>query len=77
MFNKKYTITFLNSKWEVIKKDIKVVAIPRRDEHIWFGEKYFSVLSVVHSLTGKHDILVVIEQMGDIQEENKNKYKFA
>jgi hypothetical protein len=70
MFNKKYTITFLNSKWEVIKKDIKVVAIPRRDEYIWFDEKYFTVTNVVHSFIGKHDILVVIEESGYIQEIN-------
>jgi translation elongation factor P/translation initiation factor 5A len=61
-FSKKYTITFLNSKWETIKSNIKLISVPQKSEYIYMDDKYYDVLNVVHSLNGKHQILVVIEE---------------
>ena len=61
-FSKKYTITFINSKWEIVKSGVKMDVIPQRDEYIYMDDKYHSVLNVVHSMGEKHNILVIIDE---------------
>lgn len=61
-FDKKYTVTFLNSKWEIVKSDVKLNSIPQRDEYIYMNDKYYDVLNVVHSIDKNHKILVIIEE---------------
>ena len=61
-FDKKYTVTFLNSKWEIVKSNIKLKSIPQRDEYIYMDDKYFDVLNVIHSLGKTHQILVIIDE---------------
>jgi hypothetical protein len=61
-FSKKYTVTFLNSKWEIVKNNIKMDIVPQRDEYIYMDDKYYNVLNVVHSMGKKHNILVVIDE---------------
>lgn len=62
MFKKKYTISILDSKWIPLKRNVKMVIIPRRDEYIWLDEKYFIVLNVVHSITDKQEVFIVVEE---------------
>jgi len=62
MFKKKYTVSMLDSKWIPIKRNVKMSFVPRRDEYVWIDEKYFVVLNVVHSITTKHEIFVVVEE---------------
>jgi hypothetical protein len=61
-FSKKYTITFLNSKWEIVKSNIKLKSIPQRDEYIYMDDKYYDVLNVVHVINKKHEIFVIIQE---------------
>lgn len=61
-FSKKYTITFLNSKWEIVKSNIKLKSVPQRDEYIYMDNRYYDVLNVVHSINKNHEIFVVIEE---------------
>jgi hypothetical protein len=62
MFKKKYTVSMLDSKWVPLKRNIKIVIIPRRDEYIWLDEKYYIVLNVVHSITDKHEVFIIVEE---------------
>lgn len=62
MFKKKYSISILDSKWIPIKRNVKMEVVPRRDEYIWFDEKYYIVLNVVHSITDKQEVFVVVEE---------------
>jgi len=62
MFKKKYSISILDSKWIPIKRNVKMEVIPRRDEYIWFDEKYYVVLNIVHSITDKQEVFVVVEE---------------
>lgn len=62
MFKKKYTISILDSKWIPIKRSVKMEVVPRRDEYIWLDEKYYIVLNVVHSITDKQEVFVVVEE---------------
>ena len=62
MFKKKYTVSMLDSKWVPLKRNIKIVIIPRRDEYIWLDEKYYIVLNVVHSITDKQEVFVIVEE---------------
>jgi hypothetical protein len=61
-FSKKYTVTFLNSKWEIVKSKIKLNVIPQRDEYVYMNDRYYDVLNVVHSIGDQHNIHVVIEE---------------
>jgi hypothetical protein len=62
MFKNKYSISILDSKWIPIKRNVKMEVVPRRDEYIWFEEKYYIVLNVVHSITDKQEVFVVVEE---------------
>jgi hypothetical protein len=61
-FSKKYTVTFLNSKWEIVKSKTKLNVIPQRDEYVYMNNRYYDVLNVVHSIGDQHNIHVVIEE---------------
>jgi hypothetical protein len=63
MFSRKYNITLLDSKWNPIKNSIKFIAIPRRDEFIYLVDRYYQVINVVHNLSKKHSVLVIIEEL--------------
>ena len=63
MFGKKYTVTLLNSKWEVVKRNLPFEVIPRKDEFIWFEEQYFEVVNVVHQIDKQQSIFVIVNQL--------------
>lgn len=63
MFFKKHKISILNSKWEEIKRNIKIDVIPRRDEFIYLDDQYYEVLNIVHTLDEKQDIFVIINEL--------------
>lgn len=62
MFRKKYNISLLDGQWQVIQRNLKFNVIPRKDEFIWFSEKYFLILNVVYTLNDKDEIILVIEE---------------
>jgi hypothetical protein len=63
MFKTKYNVTFLDSKWNVVKNNVKLFVVPRQNEYIYLDNKYVSVLNVVHSIDVKHSIFVIIEEL--------------
>ena len=62
MFKRKYTTTLLDSKWSVIKNGVIFKVIPRKYEYIYYNDMYYQVLNVVHNLTVKHEILIIVEE---------------
>ena len=70
MFKRKYTVTLLNSKWEVVKRNVNFTFIPRKDEYVYLDEQYYEVVNVVHMLNKKQDIFVIINEV-----ENKIQIK--
>ena len=60
-------VTFLDNNWVTLKTDVKVAAIPRAHELIFFTNKYYRVCNVVYNITDDKcdDIFVVIEQYTD------------
>lgn len=65
---KKYKISFLNEKWEVVKNAVWVNAIPRMHEIIYLRdeETYFRVVNVVYNIhNNKQNIFIIIEQYLD------------
>ena len=70
MFNVKYSVSILNSKWEVIKRNLKLSVIPRKDEYIFLDDRYVSVVNVIHTLNKKHEIFVIIEDLPTQPENN-------
>lgn len=62
MFKRKYTTTLLDSKWSVIKNGVKFNVIPRQNEYIYYNDRYYHVINVVHNLGLKHEILIVVDE---------------
>lgn len=62
MFGKSY-ITLIDEKWGVVKDKLFVKSIPRAGELIYIveHEQYYKVLNVIHNISKKQDIFVVIE----------------
>jgi len=63
MFQSKYTVSILNSKWEPMKRNLKLRVIPRQDEYIFFNEQYYEVLKVVHMLNKNQDIFIIVNEL--------------
>jgi len=70
MFRKKYNISLLDGKWQVIKRNLKMDIVPRKDEFIWYLEKYFLILNVVYTLNKQNEIILVIEEQSLKSSEN-------
>jgi hypothetical protein len=62
MFNK-YSITLMNSEWDVILQPLKVKHIPRVGELIYLSDDktYYNVISVIHNVSKTHSIFVIVE----------------
>lgn len=62
MFNK-YSITLMNSEWDVILQSLKVKHIPRVGELIYLSDDktYYNVISVIHNVSKTHSIFVIVE----------------
>ena len=67
MFFKKYRITIIDEKWNVIKRDFKIKVIPRIHELFFLEEKgeYYRVVNVIHNIRKKQEVCVVIENYVD------------
>ena len=63
MFKSKYTITLINSKWEVIDRNVNISILPRSNEYLFHNKQYYEVLNVVHMLNKVQDIFVIIEPL--------------
>jgi RNAse (barnase) inhibitor barstar len=50
MFNKKYKVTILDSKWDVLKNEVYLDVIPRKEEYIFMNDQYYCVLNVIHMI---------------------------
>lgn len=70
MFRTKYNVTILDSKWQVVKNNIKLAVVPRQGEYIYMNNKYVNVLNVVHSIDDKHAIFVVVEELATQPQNN-------
>ena len=60
MFRRKYTVTVLDSKWNVIKNRLKLNPIPRKDELLFLDGLYYEVINIVHRIDEKQGIFVVV-----------------
>lgn len=63
MFDKKYTLTLLNSKWEVLKKNLPITFIPKKDEFIWIDEQYYEVVTIIHSINTVQSVYIVVNEL--------------
>lgn len=62
MFTKKYNISLLQSNWEPIIRNLKMSSIPRKDEYIWYIDKYYLVLNVIHTLNANDEIILMVDE---------------
>lgn len=64
---KKYRVTVLNEKWDIIKENIKLDVIPRIHEIIFISDesKYYRVVNVIHNIRKGQEIYIIIEEYTD------------
>jgi hypothetical protein len=65
MFEKKYNVSIIDGKWLPIKRNIKLTCIPRIDEFIYLNDVYYRVVSVIHQLVVKQEIIIVVELLSE------------
>jgi hypothetical protein len=63
MFKKKYNISIIDSKWNVIKRNLELGFIPRNDEFIFYDDTYYKVLNVIHRVNSTQEIFIVVEKL--------------
>ena len=63
MFKPKYTISILDSKWQPLKRNVKLSIIPRIDEYLFLDDQYHKVVSVVHTFNKTQDVFLIIEEI--------------
>ena len=61
MFKRKYSLTFIDEKWDVMKTQ-QLFVIPRLNELVYLDtdKKYYQVINVIHYLNKKHGIFIVL-----------------
>jgi len=61
MFKRKYSLTFIDEKWNVMKTQ-QLFVIPRLNELVYLDtdKKYYQVINVIHYLNKKHGIFIVL-----------------
>lgn len=59
----KYKISIMNNAWEMVIPKLKVKHIPRMGELIYLTdlEQYYRVLNVIHNITNKQEIFIIVE----------------
>tara|TARA_B100000927_G_scaffold283486_1_gene271279 strand:+ start:1570 stop:1812 length:243 start_codon:yes stop_codon:yes gene_type:complete len=75
MLFKKYVITIIDEKWNIVKTKFKVKVIPRIHELFYLEEngKYYRVVNVIHNIKKTHELCVVIEEYIDDYKLKDNK----
>jgi hypothetical protein len=60
---RKHNISLMDDKWDMIIPKMKVKHIPRYGELIYLNnqEEYYKVLNVIHNITHKHEIFIIVE----------------
>jgi hypothetical protein len=65
MFQTKYNVSIIDSKWQTIKRNLPWRVIPRKGELILIeDDQYYEVVSVIHRLNGSdklQEIFLVVD----------------
>ena len=67
IFRNKYNVTLMDSKWSPIKKNVNLKRIPTVEEYVYFNEKYYKVLSVIHVINKRGGVYIVIDEFNEIE----------
>jgi len=67
----KFSISILNSKWSPIKRNIKILFLPRKGEFIYLENQYYEVINIVHTITEKQDVFIIVKEI-DYQSNIEN-----
>jgi hypothetical protein len=62
---KRYNVSLLDKGWELIIPNLKLKHIPRNGEiiYITIQEQYYKVVNVIHNITTKQEIFLVVEKL--------------
>lgn len=64
LFNKKVKCTILNKTWETLFEEVSFNIVPRENELIFYKNKYYRVLNLVHKLYSNERITIIVEEFG-------------
>lgn len=62
MFRKKFRVTFLSITWEPLISGVKLRTIPRHDEFIFFKDRYYSIVNVIHEIENSKRVFIIVEE---------------
>jgi hypothetical protein len=65
MFKKKNNIRFIDVNWKILKNDVKMNVIPKKNELIFFNEIYYEVVNVIYDISKieKQQVIVVLTEL--------------
>lgn len=72
MFKPKYTISILDSKWQPVKRNLKLSIIPRINEYLFLDGQYYQVISVIHTFNKNQDIFLIINELNNQENTVEN-----
>jgi hypothetical protein len=79
MYNpfRRIKVSILDREWKPIKVRLKLKHIPTYDELIWIEDvnQYYKVLNVIHSLTKRQTIFIIVDEFVQKPTNNEEKEK--
>jgi hypothetical protein len=65
MFKKKNNIRFIDVNWKILKNDIQMNVIPKKNELLFFNDIYYEVVNVIYDISKieKQQIIVVLTEL--------------
>ncbi len=70
---KQHSVSVLKNDWTYLKEVIKVTHVPRIGEVISIDNTYYNVLGVIHNISNKQGIFLVVDKLEDNNKVVKDK----
>lgn len=65
MFKKKNNIRFIDVNWKILKNDVQMNVIPKKNELLFFNDIYYEVVNVIYDISKieKQQVIVVLTEL--------------
>lgn len=65
MFKKKNNIRFIDVDWTILKNDVQMNIIPKKNELLFFNNVYYEVVNVIYDISKieKQQVIVVLTEL--------------
>jgi hypothetical protein len=65
MFKKKNNVRFIDVNWTILKNNVQMNTIPKKNELLFFNNIYYEVVNVIYDISKieKQQIIVVLTEL--------------